>query len=84
MTDRKRWLISGLSELGKQVIAVLPGVLLSLAVIASLSSAPGHDEMLEEMSTITDQLTYISCLLLIPPEERVPDEVAACQVESAP
>jgi hypothetical protein len=62
------------------VVAVMVGVLLAVAVLIAVSRSPGHDEIYNRQQMLEDQLRYVSCLLLVPPEERVPEMVAACQV----
>ena len=69
-----------LTRLISQILTVIIGVVLSVALISVLSTTPGHDEIHQQQQIIEDQLLYISCLLLINPDDRVPDAVAECQV----
>lgn len=70
-----------LSRLISSVLTVIIGVLLTLALISVLSTTPGHDELHQRQQIIEDQLQYISCILLIAPDERIPENVAACQLD---
>lgn len=70
-----------LSRMISSVLTVIIGVLLTLALISVLSTTPGHDELYQRQDRIEAQLRYVSCLLLIHPDDRVPDAVAACQLD---
>ena len=72
---------SNLAELARTVIAVIIGVVLALILITVSTGAPGHPELIEQQQMNNRQLQYISCLLLIPPEDRIPEAVASCQVD---
>jgi uncharacterized membrane protein len=72
------------TNLVSSVLTVIIGVILSLVLISILSTTPGHDEMFQRQTVIENQLRYVSCLLLIPPDERVPEAVAECQVTPDP
>lgn len=72
-----------LTRWGKALIgftAIGMAILLSLIITAFVVGGPNHEEILEQQIRVEQQLTYISCLLLIPPEERIPEAVATCQV----
>lgn len=73
-----------LGRLISSILTVIIGVLLTLALISVLSTTPGHDEIHQRQSVLEGQLRYISCLLLIPPDSRVPEAVAECQVNPDP
>jgi hypothetical protein len=75
----RRWL-DDVSTLARTIVAVVIGIFLAIAVLTVVSSAPGHDELFERQMVIENQLRYVSCLLLIPPDEQTPEAVAACQV----
>lgn len=77
-------LLSKFGQWAVSIATVIVGVLLTLALISVLSSTPGHDELHNRQQMIEDQLRYISCLLLILPEDRVPEAVAGCQIPSQP
>jgi hypothetical protein len=73
-------LVSKLGRVAVSVLTVIVGVVLTLALISVVSSTPGHDEIYNRQQMVEDQLRYISCLLLIAPEDRIPEAVAACQI----
>ena len=75
----RQWL-DDVSTLARTVVAVLIGIFLAIAVLTVVSSAPGHDELFERQGRIEQQLTYLTCILLIPSEHRGPEAVASCQV----
>ena len=75
----RQWL-GDVSTLARTIVAVLIGIFLAVAVLTVVSSAPGHDELYERQMVIENQLRYVSCLLLLPSDERVPEAVASCQV----
>lgn len=55
---------------------ILLGVILVWIGIAT-TSGPSINDRLDR---IENQLAYVSCLLLITPEDRIPEVVAGCQV----
>ena len=59
------------------IAALLLGVLLVMFIMAALR-APSTSERL---SRVEDQLTVVTCLLLIPDEEREARGIAECQLQ---
>lgn len=55
-------------------------LILGLVIVALIRGGPSHEDLLERQDTIEGQLIYISCLLLIEPEDRTPEAVAQCQL----
>ena len=63
------------------LVAVVLLLLLDMFLVFAIAGGdPGHDDILAEIDGHRDQLTYISCLLETPSEERTPAAVAACQI----
>jgi hypothetical protein len=65
------------------VVAVMIGTLLLLILFFALSDEPSDQAIYDRQEQILHQLAYVSCILLIPPDERIPEAVAACQVAPA-
>ena len=69
MTPRQ-WLMS--------LIASFLGVVIALLVVVLLGGAPGHNELYDRQAQMSNQINYLSCVLLLDPGERVPEVVAGC------
>lgn len=85
-TSRAETLISRVNrfrEWGNLILILILGSILLLGVISAATgrSVP-HERLEQQLTVVTRQLEYVSCILLIPPEDRIPDAVAACQVDS--
>lgn len=68
-------------RLASEVLTVMLGVILTLIIITILARQPGHDDIYDRLEVMEHQLQYVSCVLLIPPDERLPDNIAACQLD---
>lgn len=62
------------------VATVVVGVLLTVALISVVSSTPGHDELHNKQIVLETQIRFLTCLIMIPPEDRTADVIAECQV----
>ena len=71
---------SAVIRLIQLIIGVMVGTLLTVIIIALVSPAPGHRDLYEQDQIIQQQLAYMTCVLLIPPDERIPVRVAECQM----
>ena len=71
--------MSNLTDMAKAVVAVMIGVLLTIMILVSLSSSPGHSDIFARQEMIEQRLAFISCLILNTPEERTPEAIAECQ-----
>jgi hypothetical protein len=79
--------VSSLTDMAKAVLAVMIGVLLTIIILVSLSSSPGHSDLYIRQQMIEERLAFIACLILTPPEERTSVAVTACQavpIDDAP
>lgn len=68
-------------RLASEVLTVMLGVILTLIIVTLLARQPGHDDIYARLEVMEHQLQYVSCILLIPPADRLPDNVAACQLD---
>jgi hypothetical protein len=73
-------IVAEAAELARMIVAVVIGVILALILFVLASRSPGHNELYQQQQMVSEQLRYVSCLLLIPPDERVPEAVAGCQI----
>lgn len=63
------------------VLAVMVGIILTLLILQLASGeTTTHGDMSMRIGRVEEQLAYQSCILLIHPEDRIPDRVAECQV----
>lgn len=70
--------------LARWALIVIAGVLILAVGLGIFSAVTGrsvsHNRLEERIIQLEDHLQFISCLLLIAPEDRLPDAVAACQI----
>ena len=60
------------------VVAAFLGTAIAVAVILVIARPPGHEELFERQTEISNQINYVACLLLVPAENRVPEYAASC------
>jgi hypothetical protein len=75
MTEGADPIVRGLLWVGTFVLAAILSINVWIA-----ASGQGVSRVTDRLERVESQLTYVSCLLLIPDEERTPDAVATCQV----
>ena len=72
-----QWWLGWILRIGNfMFLAFLCGII----IFALLRGGPDHADIVSEVAGHRAQLTYISCLLETPSQDRTPAEVAACQV----
>lgn len=64
-------------------LAAVAVTLLSFILVWALVASARRPAISERLDNIEHQLSFVSCLLLIPVEERVPQAVADCQVTNS-
>jgi hypothetical protein len=79
--------VSSLTDMAKAVLAVMIGVLLTIVILVSLSSSPGHSDLFARQEILEQRLAFVACLILTPPENRTPETISECQaapIDNAP
>lgn len=80
----RRDIMTRVGSVAISVLTVIVGILLTLALISVLSTSPGHDEIANKQIVIEEQLRFVSCLLMVPPDDRTPEVIANCQAPVEP
>ena len=68
------------ADIAKITIGVVISLVIVFTLLVAVSNQPTHDDLSARQTMMEEQLRYISCILLIPPDDRVPEAVAACPV----
>lgn len=75
--------MNNLSNIIQAALTILLAIIIGWGIINGITGRDvNHIEIVERQDALDDQLRYISCLLLIEPQDRDPSAVAECQVES--
>lgn len=67
-----------------RVLAAAAVALLTFILAVVLIASARSPSMSERVDELDRQLQFVSCLLLIEPQDRTAEAVAGCQVNSAP
>ncbi|MCI0679659.1 MAG: hypothetical protein L0Z63_11550 [Actinobacteria bacterium] len=80
MTEPSALRIGRALKIAVYTLVVLMAFIVSLIIWSWLARTPSHEEILEHQVTTEAQLAYLSCLLIIHPDQRTPEAIAGCQI----